>query len=224
MMNNRFAIPILLLLMLAGTTQAGLLKNSVDLADLSKVSPEALESLKEPEFAVFVTNVRLRAAMEAEDVAAGGAKAARRIIEAEDLDLKAAKAESKAAKANRDQERMTAAGARKVGAEEDLKTANALIKWKREEQKLREAEVKAAKSAVDLAEAQREMARLRLLSEANAAVAAKYDSPDFEENARKRLIEYDKTVAKVQEKATSVEKLKAAWYALARHENLSETE
>ena len=95
--------------LLVTAAQAGLFKNSVDLADLAEVSPEALETLKETEFAVFVAHVRLNAAKAAERRAAGGGAAADRILEAENLDLKAATAELKAAKANQDQERMTAA-------------------------------------------------------------------------------------------------------------------
>jgi len=138
--------------------------------------------------------------------------------------MKAAKAESKAAKANQDDERMTAATALIAGAEEDLATARALLKWQEQEQEAREAEVSMAKSALDLAEARRDIARVRLLSQENAPSVEKYDLSDFESNVAKRQKEHETASRKAREKMARVDKLKVDWERLAKNVDIAETE
>ena len=205
------------ILLFAITAQAGLFKNSVDLADLSEVPAEKIESLRDSEFQVFLAQVQLGTAKAGERRAAGGVKAAGRMMEAENLDLKAAKAETKAAKANQDQERMTMAGTLTGGAEEDVETAKRLRKWKEQEQKAMEAEVRMAKSALDLAEANRDLARLRLLVEAGAPSASKYDPGEFESSVAKRQKELDKASRDASAQAAKVGPLKAQWERVARN-------
>jgi len=138
--------------------------------------------------------------------------------------MKAAKAESKAAKANQDDERMTAATARIAGAGEDLETAKALRKWKTQEQEARVAEVSMAKSALDLAEAKRDIARVRLLSQENTPSSGKYDVNDFERNVAKRQKEYDAASRKAREKMAKADKLKIDWDRVAENVELVEAE
>ena len=223
-MKKKLLILICSVALMATTAQAGLFKNSVDLADLSEVSPQTLETLKETEFAVFVAQVNLNAAKAAERRAAGGVKAANRTLEAEELDLNAAKAELKAAKANQDDERITAATARIAGAEEDIKTAKALRTWKAQEQEARQAEVAMTKSALDLAEANRDLARVRLLKQENATAGQKYDLADLERNASKQQKNYDGASRKAGDKIAKIDKAKADWDRLAKNIDLTGTE
>jgi len=210
--------------LLATAAPAGLFKNSVDLADLSEVSPEALQTLVDTEFAVFTAQVRLNGVKAAERRAAGGAKAASQTLDAENLDLKAAKAELKAAKANQDDERTTAATAMIAGAEEDQETAKALRRWKNQEQEARQAEVAMAKSAVDLAEAERDLARVRLLNKEQLPSAKKYELSDFESNVVKRRKELDVAGDKAKDKLAKLDKLKSEWDQLAKNLDLGEVE
>lgn len=71
--------------------EAGLFKNSVDLADLAEVPAEALVELEEAEFGVFRAQVGLNSAKAAERRAAGAVKAAERTLETEDQAPAAAK-------------------------------------------------------------------------------------------------------------------------------------
>lgn len=203
---------------------AGLFKNSVDLADLSEVAPEALETLQATEFAVFVEQVRLSAAKAATARAEGGVKTANRTLEAEKLDLKAAEAELKAAKANQDSERSAAADAGIAGAKADLATVKALRDWKMQEQKARQAEVAVAKSAVDLAEANRDLARVRLLKQANAPSGEKYDPGEIERTVSKRQKEYDDANRKASAAIAKIDKLKLDWDRLAKNTGVAESE
>jgi hypothetical protein len=177
-LKNRLLILVCFVGLIATATQAGLFKNSVDLADLSEVSPDSLETLRETEFAVFVAQVRLNTA----------------------------KAEQKAAKANQDEERTTAATARVTGAREDLQTAKALRKWKAQEGEARQAEVAMEKSALDLAEAKRDAAA------------------DFERSVANRQKEYDAASRKAQDKMAKVDQLEVDWSRLARNVGFATTE
>jgi len=123
-MTKRLLVLICSVGLLVTTAQAGLFKNSVDLADLAEVSPETLEILEETEFAVFVAQVRLNTAKAAERRAAGGVTAADRMLEAENLDLKAATAELKAAKANHE-------GASRKASAKSAKTDKLKEDWSR---------------------------------------------------------------------------------------------
>lgn len=223
-MKKKLLVLICSAALMATGVQAGLFKNSVDLADLSDLSPQSLENLKESEFAVFLAQVQLNAAKAAERRAAGAVKATNRTLEAENLDMKAAKAESKAAKANQDSERETVATARIAGANEDLLTAKALLKWKAQEQEAREAQVAMAKSELDMAEANRDLARLRLLTQEAAPSFDKYDLGEFERSAEKRKKELDAASRKAQDKLAKLDKLKSEWDRLAKNIDLTETE
>jgi len=223
-LKNRLLMLICVVCVMTTATQGGLFKNSVDLADLSEVSPDSLETLKDTEFAVFVAQVRVHTVKAAENRAAGGVKAANQIVEAENLDMKAAEAEQKAAKANQDEERTTAATARITGTKEDLETAKALRKWKAQEQEARQAEVAMAKSALDLAEATRDAARMRLLIREDVPSAKKYDLADLDREVAKRQKEYDSASRKARDKMARVDKLKADWNQLAKNVDFAATE
>ena len=140
-------IAVTLLSLFAVCCEAGLFKNSVDLADLAEVPADALIEIKETEFEVFLAQVGLSSAKAAERRAAGAGKAADRLLETENLDLKAAEAEVKAAKANKDIERLAAAEAVLTSAERDKRTAKQFLEWKEHERETRQVEEKVSATA-----------------------------------------------------------------------------
>ncbi len=213
-MKNLIAISLLALA--AVCCEAGLFKNSVDLADLAEVPAETLVELQEAEFGVFLAQVGLSSAKAADRRAAGAGKAADRMLETENLDLKAAEAEVKAAKANKDVERLAAAEALLKSAERAKKTAKQFLQWKEHERETRRAEEKAAAIALDLAEARRDVARAELLVRHRAPAAAKYDVSDLIKAAAKRQAEYDGAARKAASKALELVKLEQEWRRLAR--------
>jgi len=94
-----------------------------------------LVELQDAEFGVFLAQVGLSSAKAAERRAAGAGKAAERMLETENLDLKAAEAEVKAARANKDVDRLAAAEALLKSAERAKKTARQFLQWKEHERR-----------------------------------------------------------------------------------------
>ena len=203
-------------LLFAICCEAGLFKNLVDLADLADVPADALVEIKESEFGVFLGQVGLSSAKAAERRAAGAGKAADRLLETENLDLKAAKAEVKAAKANQDVERLTAAEAVLTSAERDQRIAKQFLGWKEHEQETRQAQEKTAATALDLAEARRDLARAELLVRNQLPAASKYDISDLAKTVRKRQTDFDNASRKTGAKVLELEKLEREWLRLAR--------
>lgn len=223
-MKYRVVVLILMMAMIAGPAQAGLFKDSVDLADLGQVDPAALQSLKETEFGVFLAQVRLNAAKAAERRAGGGVKTAKRMLDAEDLDLKAATAEVKAAEANEDAARREAAAAVLAGAREDLRTAKLLITWQEQEKESAQARVRMAKAGVDLAESRRDVARVRLMQQEKAPGAGKYALADFEKNVSSREKDHGKALRKSETETGKAAKAKAAWEQVSKNEFVPDEE
>ncbi len=208
-------IAVTLLTLFAICCEAGLFKNSVDLADLAEVPADALVEIQETEFGVFLAQVGLNSAKAAERRAVGAGRAADRLLDTEDLDLKAAKAEVKAAKANQDAERLAAAEAVLRSAERDKRTAKQFLEWKEYERETRQAEEKMAATALDLSEARRDLARAELLVRSQVPAAGKYDVADLAKTVRKRQTEYDSASRKAGSKALELAKLERQWLRLA---------
>lgn len=208
-------ITTVLLALAAIGCEAALFKHSVDLADLSGIPREALLELEESEFEVFLAQVGFNTARAAERGAAGAAKAAERLLETETLDLKAAKAEVKAAKANQDGERLLAAEAVLTAAELDERAAKQFLKWKKREREAREAEAKMAATALDLAESRRDLARVELLVRQGAPAAVKYDLSDLAGAVRKRQKDHESASRKAAAAGHELEALKQEWLRLA---------
>ena len=197
--------------------EAGLFKNSVDLADLSEISLETLGDLRDSEFEVLVAQIGLNSAKAAERGAEGAAKAAGRMLETENLDLKAAKAEVQAAKANKDSERTRSAETLLSEAEIDHRTAKLFLQWKEGERAARRIDVKAAASRLDLAEAQRDLARAKLLLREGAPSALKYDAAEMQKSVSRRQKEFGEASRRAQAESLKVEALKLEWLQLAGH-------
>jgi hypothetical protein len=138
------------------------------------------------------------------------------LLETEILDLKAAEAEVKAAKANKDVERLAAAEAVLISAERDQRTAKQFRKWKVHERETRQAEEKAAAIALDFAEARRDLARAELLVRNQVPAAGKYDISDLAKAVRKRQEESDSARRSVESKTLELEKLEREWLRLSR--------
>lgn len=191
--------------------EAGLFKNSVDLADLAAVPAGALVEIKETEFEIFLAEVGLSSAKAAERRSAGAGKTAEHQLETENLDLKAAEAEVKAAKANQDVKRLAAAETVLTSAKRDQRSAKQFLAWKKHERETRQAEEKVAATRLDLAEARRDLARAELLARHHVPAAGKYDISDLAKTVRKRQTEYDNVSRKTGSKVLELEKLEREW-------------
>ena len=172
--------------------QKGLFKASIEFSDLAQLSHEGLEILKVNEYEVFLAQVGLGRANNAESKAEEDLEKAEQILKAKELDLKAAKAEEKAAKENQDAGRMAKAATVLITAQEDLKATNLLVEWKSKEVKARKAGVKKAKLAVQVSEAQRDLARVSRLLAENVPAAQKYAIADFQKKLKEKQADYDK--------------------------------
>lgn len=202
------------LILAASSVEAGLFKNSVDLADLAEVSAESLEVLRDSEFEAFVAQIGLTAARASERIAEGAEKAAARILETENLDLKAAKAELQAAKSNKDTERMATGATVLSRAETDQRRAKLFREWKDADTAAKRAAVKAAASRLDLAEANRDLERARLLVREKATSGFKYDLADLGKSVSKRQKEFDEANRKAQFQASKAAAFEFEWQRL----------
>ena len=89
------------------------------------------------------------------------------------MHLKSAEADLKEAKATQEKGKIEAADKVLRKAKEDYERAKMLIKWKEKEVDVQVASVKKANIAVELAEAERDVARISKLIEQNAVSAQK---------------------------------------------------
>ena len=189
----------------------GLFKESVEFADLSQLSKEGLQSLKDTEFEVFLAEVRLAATKVTRDLAQDGLKQAENVLDKERLDLKASKAEYEAAEAKQEKDRMAHAESMMKKAKEATKKAELLVKWKSKEAKARKAVVDRAKLAVELAEAKRDLARVSRLVEEKVPSASKYPLAEWENKVKKIDEKHQKAVDKEKREALEAEQLKAQY-------------
>jgi len=183
-----------ILVLFYSSANAGLFGDDVDLADLSQLSPDALETLKDTEFNVFLTKVKHAGAKVLENKASENLKAAKLTLDSKNLHLKSAEADLKEARATQDQGQIEAADKALRIAKEDYKRANMLIKWKKKEVDVQIASVEKAKLAVELAEAERDVARVSKLIEQNVASAQKYNLSEFKATVDKKQKGYQKAL------------------------------
>ncbi len=209
----------ILTLALALTAHAGPLDvfrgDAVKLEHMVGLSPEGLDSLKDSEHAVLVAQVALERAKLAASRAEDDVKAAKRAMDTDQLDVKAARAEEKAARANKDDNRLAVARLQTAAAEEKLQVAKAHVDWKEQIEKAYKEEVDRAKAALDLTEAQRDVARVRKLVQENVPEAGNYSVGEFENRVRKRQKDLDNAARKVERQWTKAEQLEQAYERLA---------
>ena len=190
---------------------AGLFGDDVDLADLSQLSPDALQTLKDTEFNLFLTKVRHAGAKVLETKAGDDLKASKLTLDAKNLHLQSAEADLKEAKATKDQGKIDFADKALRQAKENNETAKMLIKWKEKEVDVQIASVKKAKIAVELAEAERDLARVAKLIEQNVASAQKYNLSEFKAKVDKKQREYQQALSAETKETAEAKKLKAEY-------------
>jgi hypothetical protein len=198
------------------SADAGLFGDDVDLAYLSQLTPDALDSLKDTEFSVFLTKVRLAGAKVSENKASENLNTAKLTLDSKNLHLKSAEADLKEARARQDQEQIEAADKALRKAKEDFERAKMLIEWKEKEVDVQVVSVKKAKLAVELAEAERDLARVSKLIEQNVASAPKYNLSDFKAKVDKKNKEYQKALSTEKKEVAEAKKLKAGYEKISK--------
>ena len=185
---------LVILVLFYYSANASLFGDDVDLADLSQLSPDALETFKDTEFNVFLTKVKHAGAKVLENKAGENLKTSKLTLDSKNLHLKSAEADLKEAKATQDQGQIEAADKVLRKAKEDYERSKMLINWKEKEVDVQIASVKKAKIAVEVAEAERDVARVSKLIEQNVASAPKYKLTDFKATVDKKQKEYQKAL------------------------------
>ena len=194
----------------------GLLDRSVNFDDLSELSEEGLQALKDTEFKVFLAKVKLATAKRAEDLAQDNLRTAEDNFDKERLNLKAAKAEYKVAEANQDGERMSNVEKTIEKVKESIKTAELFVKWRKKEVSARKACVKKTKLAVELAEIKRDLARIYRLAVEKVPAAAKYSESDYKKKLKKIQENHQKAVDKEKREMLEAEQHKAQYEKRAK--------
>ena len=130
---RKILIYLVILALAYNGANAGLFGDDVDLADLSQLSPDALETLKDTEFNVFLTKVKHAGAKVLENKAGEGLKASKLALDSKNLHLKSAEADLKEAGATQDQGQIEDADKALRIANENYERAKMLIKRKEKE-------------------------------------------------------------------------------------------
>ncbi|MDY6838424.1 MAG: hypothetical protein SWH78_10650 [Thermodesulfobacteriota bacterium] len=196
-------------------TQAGLFGDSVKFADLTQLSPDGLEALKEPELEVFLARVELARAEEEKKKAEKDLTNAKRTLQIKELELKAVRAEEKAAEENGETDRMGTAAAAVKKARQDMQVANLLVSWKTEVVKARKTGVKKAKFGVELAEAKRDLAWITQLVAEKAPSAQKYSMTDYQKKVEEKQRSFDKAAIKEKLEIVEAENAKEEYERMA---------
>jgi hypothetical protein len=202
-------IALAVAMILSGVASAA--ESRVDLLELAQLSPESLESLRDTEFEVFRAHLMLKAGKQRESEARQSLSTVKRELQIEQLDLKAAKAEHKAAKANTDTQRVSLADAALKNASRDRATAELLIEWKEKELRASRLAVDQSKLGLTLAEARRDLARAHALQSAQAPSAVNYPVAEYQKNAIKAQQAYDAALAKAEKMAAEADQFARKW-------------
>lgn len=208
---KKILMVLAILAIVYNSANAGLFKDDVDLADLSQLSPEALDTFKDTEFNVFLMKVRHAGAKVFENKAKEDLKASRLTLDAKYKHFKSAEANLKEAKAAQDSTRIDAAEKTLQIANKELEHAKLLIQWKEKEVDVQTAGVEKAKLAVSVAEYERDLARVSKLTEQNVPSAVKYSLSDFQKRLEKKQKQYEKAVSTEAKEIAEAKKRKAAY-------------
>ena len=190
---------------------AGLFKDDVDLADLSQLSPEVLETLKQTEFNVFLMKVKLAGAKVLENMAKNDLKTSKLTLDAKKQRFKSAEADLKEAKASQNSTLIDSAEKALRNANKELEHAKLLIQWKEKEVDVQTARVEKAKLAVALSETEQDLARVSKLIEKNMPSAKKYNLSDFKAKLDKKHKKYQKAMSTETKVILEAQKLKAKY-------------
>ena len=208
---RKILMSLAILVLVYNGADAGIFKEDVNLADLSQLSPEALETLKHTEVNVFLRKVKHAGAKVLENKAKDDLKISKLTLDAKKQHLKSAEADLKEAKAAQDSTRIDAAETALRNATKKLELAKLLVRWKEKEVDLQAAGVEKAKLAVSVAEYERDLARVSKLIEESAPSAVKYSLTDFQKRLEKKQKEYEKAVRAEAKEMAEAKKRKTAY-------------
>ena len=208
---RKILMSLAILALVYNGADAGLFKEDVNLADLSQLSPEDLETLKDSEFNVFLRKVKHAGAKVLENKAKDDLKTSKLTLDAKTQHLKSAEADLKEAKAAQDSTRIDAAETALRNANKKLEHAKLLIRWKEKKVDVQAAGVEKTKIAVSVAEYERDLARVSKLKEQRVPSAVKYSLSDFQKRLEKKQKEYEKAVRAEAKEMTEAKKRKAAY-------------
>ena len=208
---RKILMSLVILALVYNVADAGIFKEEVSLADLSQLSPEALETLKHTEFNVFLRKVKHAGAKVLENKAKDDLKISKLTLESKKQHHKSAQADLKEAKAAQDSTRIDAAEKALRNANQELEHAKLLIQWKEKEVDVQAAGVEKDKLALSVAEYERDFARVSKLIEQSVPSAVKYSLPDFKKRLEKKQKEYEKAVRSEAKEMTEAKKRKAAY-------------
>lgn len=173
--------------------------NNLSLEDLSQLSPQGVESLKESEFEVFEVSLILAAAKRLESQAAEALKKSKSNLKSTQAAIRSVELELKAATVNQDQERIATAEQSLAAAQRAHDIAKIHVDWKSKELNTQDLVVKKNDLELDLAKCKRDIERIdRLLAEQIPA-AKNYSRSDLEK--KKSALEQ-----KIQETADRIKK------------------
>ena len=197
-------------------SEAGLFGDEVDLADLSQLSSEALNTLNEVEFAVFIAKVKHAGSKVKENRAREDLKSAKSQLDTKSIELKAAKAKYKEVSESSAGKRASEAQAALRNAQEQYDAIQLLVKWKKKELDVHSAGAAKEKAVVSIAEANRELARVMKLAESKAPSAGRYNMDDFKKNLENRRKEYDTAVIREKKEMLDAITLKAEYEKVSK--------
>jgi len=197
---------------LSGVVRAEAGKDKVELQDLALLDASLLDTLRSVHHEVAVAVIGVAGAEFWEGDAKAEATAAKRLLDAPDADVDAAKAELKAAEKNADKERTRAAKARLSSAEHDLAIAKAFVKWKEQEIKVRKEQVRKADATLDYWLAEMQLARAKLVH-ANTQ-STKYSLSEFSKKVGERKQKVDETSVKVSKETEKARDYEMKWLEL----------
>lgn len=197
------------------TSFAGAYDSSIAINDLSGLSDESIDALKDSEFAVLKAQVELARAQGQNSGLKAALKDANQKLDAKSLDLKAAKSEVKAAQANVDlksvgtaavndpnnpyphsQERLSKANARLESAQYESDTARALVSWKEAEIDRVDTMIEAREQAAEVASIKRDRDRVEAMQKEQVAAHSKYSEAELSKRLESAQQRFDKAEVK----------------------------
>lgn len=188
-------------------------ESAIALADVALLSDSALQQLDSSELAVFKTQVKLARAQHQVNVAREELRGADRLRDTKELDLRAAKAEVKAAQANvalskdaqtgvaeglnnaepEQQARLSSADTELQNTQRAIANGEALVNWKRAQLEAAETTVRTLEIAVEAAALERDKIRAEALArEQPAGIRGKYSAQDFAKRLERTQRNYQK--------------------------------
>ena len=179
-------LSLIIILAICTESHAGFFSQSVDFSDLAQLSSEGLQTLKETEFAVFLKQVKVAGAQSDLKKAQGALKAANTELKTKKSDVTAAESKRNEARKNQDAKGTDLAETILKEVERNFARAEVFHAWKQQEVKARKATLKRAKLDLDIAEAEREEARISRLAAEKVPGTANYSTEDSKKSLKKK--------------------------------------